>query len=450
MIGVNGWSVIGSQTWTVTNGQSHSAPNAARATGTLPGALVQALDIDATSGYVSAWMRGEDQNAGLYFFQQGGGVNVPPSSFGFNYTGGADTIQILSLGTCSWSAVDISNTAHWSQVETYWSYNGTSYTIEPVVEGVSQGTKSGCVASSGPFNAVGFGVNFDTFSPEYWFDDFELNAAGVLEYQFGFNTAYETRFTDIDFSGTSTINIAAQYYLDEDEVDTSTSLYNPTAVRYQYALQPGTTLTGRSESIDPGDFGTSTATTSISGLPDGTYDLLVSFSNGGCAIGVSDCPFPFAYVYTEFTVSGGVLTATGTPEFYDQTNPLSEVTEQPCSLTELDGCIANAFSFLFVPSVSSLDGFTALNESLETKFPFAYAYDVSDQYDALFSTALATSTTISIPFGTFGNITLLSEAMLEAVPFASVIRSILAALLWVMLMANVYRRTLKIFNPAPL
>lgn len=261
----------------------------------------------------------------------------------------------------------------------------------------------------------------------------------------GFNSVTETRFTDIDFSGTSTVNINVQYYLDQDEINTTVSAFNPTLVQFRYALRPDTNFSSRGESISNTTYGTSTVDTDITGLADGVYDLNVIFSNQGVAFG-ADRPFPQSYIYTSFTITGGVLSSTSTIEYYNGLEPLDPEKYQPCSVTELSGCLSNSLLYLFYPSSAALTEINDTYDTLSTKFPFAYFTDFNDSISGLYTGTQTATSTITVPFGDFGNITLISAAQISAVPFTSLIRSLLGSLIWVMLGFTIYRRTQKIFN----
>jgi len=263
----------------------------------------------------------------------------------------------------------------------------------------------------------------------------------------GFNSITNTRFLSLDITGTSTVNFDVDYYLDPNEVNVNVSQLNPTYVRYKYSLNPTLVFDSEYDPINPLVTGTSSSLGQLTGLSDGLYDLSISFSNFGCNAELSACPFPDSYVYSSFTITGGVLSATGTLEFYDSQSFLDEGSyARPCGITDIGGCLINALSFLFVPSSESLQTFSDLNDSLENKFPFAYAYDFSNQIDNLYSGALTATTTIAFDFNGYGDLTLLSADLLSDVPFSSLIKSILGYLLWLMFAVQMYRRTLTVFN----
>ena len=294
---------------------------------------------------------------------------------------------------------------------------------------------------------LGYGIPFASYSSTTLQQDFS----------YGFNTEYQTRFTDVGISDLepavpptpvhSHLQFDVEYWLEEAEINTTLSEYNPTQVRFQYSLRPGTDISSEYTTITATDYGTGSTTLEIEDLADGTYDLLISFSNIGASLGLSPQPFPLAYVYTSFTISGSRLTATGTPSYHDATAPPDpSTTYLDCSLTQLDNCLKNAGLWLFVPSTDSIQNFTDLRESISTKFPFNYVSDFKDAFATIFTSDTTQSLEITVPFGEFGNITLLSHDLIADVPLATTIKTILTNLLWIMLVVHLYRRTLKIFN----
>lgn len=313
--------------------------------------------------------------------------------------------------------------------------------------------------SSNTFEARLYGTLYDSFtsgsincslSPvcqptdleDYIVDLFFYFNEGPIEGQTGFNSTMQTRFTDLVITGTSTINILAEYFLDGSEIDTTVSSRNPNWVKFWFGTS--TTFTKVNESI-PVVAGTDTVDTDLSGLADGTYDLLVGFSNFGCSAELSDCPFPDSYVYTSFTVTGGVLSATGTNDFYDRTEPIVGNALHPCSLTQLSGCLINAGLFLFSPSEDSLDSFANSFEELKTTFPFVYAFEASDHIDTLFT---ATSTDAGITASTtLGTFTFVNRDMLEDVPYSSTFRTIIGYAMWLTFLWGAYRVVLRVFHP---
>jgi len=259
-----------------------------------------------------------------------------------------------------------------------------------------------------------------------------------------------TRFLSValtDGPGNDTVNFNIQYFLDESEYDPNVASRNPTVISIEYAKRPATTFSKLGYSILPIAFSTSTETGTITGLSNGTFDVLIRFSNAGVAFG-GDIPFSQSYVYTSIVISGGQLTSVGALEFYDgrKQSSLGTIVYRDCSLTQFDNCISNAFLYLFAPSADTLSSFSDLGENIQTRFPFVYVYQFSDVFTSMFDTTQNQSLSIVIPFAEAGNLELISEEMLSDVPFSSLIRTILASIMWLLFLLTVYRKTLRIYD----
>ena len=314
----------------------------------------------------------------------------------------------------------------------YKEYHGTyipngTYTYAYYV--VSDPTKSRYFT----FEKTGDGV----CTPELSYDISEI----------GFFSDYNTKFTSIDVTGSSTIDVDVNYYLDPDEVNTSVSRFNPTSVAFSYSLRPQSTSTSLSESIDPTITGNQSVSYNLGTLTDGVYDLHIKFNNAGCATGLSDCPFPNTYVYTDFTISGGTLTATGTPEIYDATSfndPASQY--YPCGVTTLDGCLKNVGVWLFAPSQFSTEYWENTQAYVESKIPFVYAYQFADTIDTLKAGASTTLPTVEIYSNALGTTTILSSSFLSDEPLATaapILHSATAAIFYFVMAWYLYARTLR-------
>jgi len=120
---------------------------------------------------------------------------------------------------------------------------------------------------------------------------------------------------------------------------------------------------------------------------------------------------------------------------------------QSCDDTSGIGwAICTTVVFLFVPSDNAIEDFSGLYATLSTKFPFAYFTDFNDSVSAVFTNPTTHAMALSVPFGPFGDIDLISAEQIEAVPLTSTIRTLLGALIWLMLGVTIYRRTYRIFN----
>jgi len=135
------------------------------------------------------------------------------------------------------------------------------------------------------------------------------------------------------------------------------------------------------------------------------------------------------YTFSFYTFDGttGVLPSPPT-QFWVVTNNAGSTTAGSCGITSLGTCITNALSYLFTPSTSSVAQFRTL--TLSRTFPFSYLYDVPVLYSELFVNTGSMDMTITVPFSTFGNITLLSPALVSAVPFTSTIKTVVGYMIW--------------------
>jgi len=106
-------------------------------------------------------------------------------------------------------------------------------------------------------------------------------------------------------------------------------------------------------------------------------------------------------------------------------------------------CLNGIFSYLFVPSSSTLSQFS--NLSLATKFPFSYAYDVGALYNELFANSGSSEINLSVTTG-IGTITFLTADMIEVIPYTSTIKTILSALLYFFTAMTIYKSILLIFR----
>lgn len=253
-----------------------------------------------------------------------------------------------------------------------------------------------------------------------------------------------TKFTSVAITGTSTIKVKANYYIDPSEIDTNVSAQNPSMVRYQWSLRPTTSSAGQSENLIT--YGNSFNQTTLPLLANGVYDLIITFSNVGCALGSTACPFPDTYIATDFTIENGVLTTVGTPEFYDATSFLSGNTKYVnCGITQLSGCLINSLSFLFIPPQTSFNALLSAKEEIDKKAPFVYVAQASKLIPTIFNQPVASLPTISLPFMA-GTITLFSHSMVSSIPYVPVVRGLIAMGIYITLLFGLYKMALGIHD----
>jgi len=260
-----------------------------------------------------------------------------------------------------------------------------------------------------------------------------------------YRAQYNTKFTGLDITGSSTVDFNAVYYLDTSEVNSANVLRNPTSVRFTISLRPGATTSARSIDIDNSVNGIGYATDTRSGLADGTYDILVTFSNLS-SIFSGQNPFPEVYIYSDFTITGGVLTDQGENEIYSY-EVVDEFQPLPCSLTNIQNCITNAFSYLFVPNDTKLQGAIGdIYAQTATRTPFAeitMAKNILVTFDD--NTATTARPTLPIKmFGTTTNILGNTELALSDTTRNAMI-ALMQAGLWVGLLVAIWYQRNKIF-----
>ena len=313
-----------------------------------------------------------------------------------------------------------------------------------------------CTTAGYYYLMVSNGVSGGYYPPNtYWrvyYDGSTVVPSGGFSpdagYDINFTSQYETRFTNLVYSTTtSTTTLTVGFYIDPSEATSTQADKNPTIVRYRYSKVPSTDVSGIgigiTDALSP-TWGNGTTSGSFVLDTNSTYDFTISFANGGTPLtGVT--PFPLAYIYLRLTTNAtGGIASTSSPEFYNAVEEQA-FQYQPCGITDIGGCITNSFAYLFIPSNESLDRFNSLSSELENRSPFVYVYQVPAYWNTLYNTADSQSLTISASTS-IGNFTFLSASLIEAVPYSSTLRTLIGYLLWVMLAFTVYARVTRLFN----
>jgi len=118
-----------------------------------------------------------------------------------------------------------------------------------------------------------------------------------------------------------------------------------------------------------------------------------------------------------------------------------------CDALDMACHIKNAMVWLFYPSTESVENFQTLSSALENKAPFVYLYQIDDLRQEMFG-ASTSPQTISLNFkiipghGT-STLELLSKSKLEAVPFASTVKTILGYILLFLGAEYIYYRVIR-------
>lgn len=119
---------------------------------------------------------------------------------------------------------------------------------------------------------------------------------------------------------------------------------------------------------------------------------------------------------------------------------------QSCDeLSGLSWAICSTVAFLFVPSEASINSFFGNYEELKGTIPFVYVFQATDMLTSIYDGTGSTLPTVSVVTG-IGTITFISEAQLAAIPYVVLLRSLIAAGLWIMLFVVLYRKTITIHD----
>jgi len=147
---------------------------------------------------------------------------------------------------------------------------------------------------------------------------------------------------------------------------------------------------------------------------------------------------------TPWVTGTGFGLGTTTIRTATSTNAFNDPTPESCDTLDIGCYIKVAIAWAFWPSQDSVDQFQSL--TLANSAPFQYAYDIGNVRNELLTASATSTLTVSVPFGSFGNITLLSASLLQAVPFSGTIRTLLGYLLWFLFAELVYYQILRSHN----
>lgn len=251
---------------------------------------------------------------------------------------------------------------------------------------------------------------------------------------------YETRFLGATLTASSTLSVDIDYFIDTS--DFSSQYNRPDIVMVSVSNLDSTQIDLKKKLILPLTNGTSSVLIDLDvPLPDGAYTAQVNFYN----LFSDTFVLNRSYLTINFTILSGALSSQSLVDSNNAIFPISAV-DFECGLGNLSGCISTSFAFLFIPSENSVADFLSLNDTLATKFPFAYVYDFSDVISSLYSDPSMNMPTFSVPWPGGNTFTILSYDLVNGVPFVSLIRTIMGYLLWFAFGLAMYRRTLNIFN----
>ena len=209
-----------------------------------------------------------------------------------------------------------------------------------------------------------------------------------------YSQTYQTRFINLDLSGTSTaLLFDIDYFLDSTEYNQTTEpnsiivttvkdgIFSDEIINISKQLIASYTTTYGDVQIIPNY-----------NFSDGSYYSYVQFYN----IETSNIVFPETKIDVEFEIDNGLISEIKTLSVFTG-GTLSEFESQTCSLTNISGCIENSMRYLFLPSDTAIKRFTENWQDLRNYPPFGY---LTSGLDALSNI----STTTATSSWSFGNI----------------------------------------------
>lgn len=178
----------------------------------------------------------------------------------------------------------------------------------------------------------------------------------------------------------------------------------------------------------------------------------------GADTGANGSPFIYKAFNTEYTVLGAVYAQED--EFFASTTASYDTFNSDCTsasgITEKGICLAknmisSVLAFFFVPSQSSTEKFMSLNDTLQTKTPFVYIYQMNDMREDLFTNTGTSTMSVSVnikwlPSMGTSTITFISPTMISAVPYSSTVKTILGWLMWLITIETIYILARRAFN----
>jgi len=189
-----------------------------------------------------------------------------------------------------------------------------------------------------------------------------------------------------------------------------------------------------------------TVATSTETLPsEGSWKLTVQLWSGGNG---GPSPDPAGTVYTYWGTKS-VFFGYGFQDNYqynDSPNQTYVIYDaESCRLNlnpfeESTFQFADCMGYLFQPTPATYQMYSSL--TLRNSAPFSYAYQIDDIRNAIFNSPQTASSTISVTTP-IGQMTFLSKESMEAVPFSSLIKTLLSAVMWFLTGMVIYRKVIK-------
>jgi len=175
----------------------------------------------------------------------------------------------------------------------------------------------------------------------------------------------------------------------------------------------------------------------------GTYDCS-ALDTGGVCVPIGGVNIATTTFFTLNSTYFEHITGTSTPT--------SLYTPQPCGISDLSGCFQNALAALFYPTVSPGQAFQNISQTARGKAPFVYAYQIADVRTALFTASSTADTSINVPLWKLpgqvatSSLVMISSTLISNVPYASTVKVIITAILWLMMAEYVYYRVIRMHD----
>lgn len=304
-------------------------------------------------------------------------------------------------------------------------------------------TSSDCYFQSPTYSSI-LTIDLYTFSVASY--NHEVSYIALTDYVIkaenneGLKSNYETKFLSATLTASGTLSAVVDYYIDTD--DFVGQYDRPDVVLINISNSDTTQFEQKKKLILPLLDGNASTTINFSEIiPDGEYTAQIIFWNLFSQKPVLNR----SYLTINFSILSGAVFVQNVVDDSDGIFPLPVNEYEECGITALSGCLNNSLRFLFYPSTESIQSVTSQYEALQTKMPFVYIYQASDIMTGLYTGTSDVIPEISVTTG-IGSITFISQAQVQAIPYVSLLRSLIGAGLWLMLFTLLYRKTLSIHD----
>lgn len=208
-----------------------------------------------------------------------------------------------------------------------------------------------------------------------------------------------TKFTGATVQGASTtVNFDVSYFLNTPEYTANT---RPDLIQVLVGRDGFGQVALAREFILPLTDGNHTKNVPVNyDLPDtkefidGDYYAYINFWN----LTTDSLAFNKTNVVLTFTIDNGLVINQQVISLTDGTEISANIQYQDCSLSNIQGCLINAFIYVFVPAPDAFNKFLNLWQRIENKAPFGYVVGILDALNGLTDNATPAFSFGDIPF----------------------------------------------------